>query len=291
MLSVEKIVWYFFIYGFLGWCTEVIYAALIQKRFVNRGFLNGPICPIYGFGVLLVLHLLRPFQENLLLLFGGSVLITSAIEFIGGFAMEKLFQQRWWDYSKEPFNLMGYICLSFSILWGLACLIVVDRINPIVVYLVSKIPNFSGKLILAGVGILFLADFIATLRAVLKFNAKLKALDEITKRLREASDDIGEKLADTTLSVMERSEEVKERFEEQKEEFKEDWLDLKKRGKEFKKQNREELKRLKVALLEKSYYSQRRLLKAFPSMRSTKYEEALYELKLYLELEKNKPLS
>lgn len=291
MLSVEKIVWYFFIYGFLGWCTEVIYAALIQKRFVNRGFLNGPICPIYGFGVLLVLHLLRPFQENLFLLFGGSVLITSAIEFIGGFAMEKLFHQRWWDYSKEPFNLMGYICLSFSILWGLACLIVVDRINPIVVYLVSKIPNFSGKLILAGVGILFLADFIATLRAVLKFNAKLKALDEITKRLREASDDIGEKLADTTLSVMERSEEVKERFEEQKEEFKEDWLDLKKRGKEFKKQNREELKRLKVALLEKSYYSQRRLLKAFPSMRSTKYEEALYELKLYLELEKNKPLS
>ena len=119
-----RFLWIFFIYAFLGWCTEVSYAALVSGRFVNRGFLNGPVCPIYGLGVVLVMACLEPFRDNLLLLFVCSVLLTSLLEWITGFVLEKLFHQRWWDYSNEPFNLGGYVCLRFSIAWGLACVFV-----------------------------------------------------------------------------------------------------------------------------------------------------------------------
>ena len=105
-----RLLWIFFIYAFLGWCTEVSYAALVTGTFVNRGFLNGPVCPIYGFGVVIVLTCLTPLAGSLPLLFLGSVVLTSALEWLTGFALEKLFHQRWWDYSDEPFNLSGYIC-------------------------------------------------------------------------------------------------------------------------------------------------------------------------------------
>lgn len=97
--------WIFFVYAFLGWCTEVGYAALRTGRFVNRGFLNGPVCPIYGFGVIIVLWVLEPLAEHILLLFLGSVVLTSALEWVTGLVLEKLFHQRWWDYSDEPFNV------------------------------------------------------------------------------------------------------------------------------------------------------------------------------------------
>ena len=98
-------VWLFFIYAFLGWCTEVSYAALVTGKFVNRGFLNGPVCPVYGFGAVIILAALTPLADNLLLLFLGSMALASALEWLTGFALEKLFHQRWWDYSDQPFNL------------------------------------------------------------------------------------------------------------------------------------------------------------------------------------------
>ena len=97
-----RFLWIFFIYAFLGWCTEVSYAALVTGKFVNRGFLNGPVCPVYGFGVVIVLAGLAPLEENLLLLFLGSVALTSSLEWLTGFVLEKLFHQQWWDYSDQP---------------------------------------------------------------------------------------------------------------------------------------------------------------------------------------------
>lgn len=264
----QQIIWYFFIYAFLGWSVEVIYAALLEKRFVNRGFLNGPLCPIYGFGVLLVLNLLRPFQDNVFLLFGGSVLITSAIEFLAGFLLEKIFHQRWWDYRDKPFHLGGYICLSFSILWGLACLIVVDRVNPMVVRLVERVPALTGTVILILMSFLFAVDLIATVMIILKLNAKLKAITEITEKLREASEDIGERLADGTISLAEKSEGLREKMENRREEWKQEMS----------------------ALLEKPYPGHRRLLKAFPRMKSTRHKESLEKIRSYVEQKKQKKL-
>ena len=102
-----QLVFIFFIYAFFGWVLEVIRAALHEKKFVNRGFLSGPYCPIYGFGVVSVLLLLTPLKTNLPLLFVSSIILTSTLEFAAGFILEKLFYQKWWDYSTYRFNFNG----------------------------------------------------------------------------------------------------------------------------------------------------------------------------------------
>lgn len=145
MYSGYELLWIFFVYALLGWCTEVSYAALVTGKFVNRGFLNGPVCPIYGFGAAIIFLCLEPLKQNLLLLFLGSVLLTSLLELAAGFVLEKLFHQRWWDYSDEPFNLGGYICLRFSIAWGLIGLFVVDLLHPTVMLLVRLLPPYAGR--------------------------------------------------------------------------------------------------------------------------------------------------
>ena len=147
-----RFLWIFFIYAFLGWCTEVSYAALVTGKFVNRGFLNGPWCPVYGFGVVIVLGCLTPLSGHLPALFAGSVLLTSLLEWLTGFALEKLFHQQWWDYSDQPFNLSGYICLRFSIAWGFACVFVVRLLHPTVLALIHLIPRLAGIVLLGLLG-------------------------------------------------------------------------------------------------------------------------------------------
>ena len=136
--------WYFFLYAFFGWCCEVCFAAAKDGIFVNRGFLNGPVCPIYGVGVSVVVLCLTPVRENILFLFIGSVLLTSALEWATGFVLERVFHQKWWDYSDMPGNLNGYVCPLFSLLWGLACLLVMRVFHPMVAKLVGWIPHTLG---------------------------------------------------------------------------------------------------------------------------------------------------
>ena len=133
-------IWYFFIYAVLGWCTEVIFAAVNTGKFVNRGFLNGPLCPMYGVGVAVIVFCLSPLEDNVWLTFLAAVVLTSGLEWITGFVLEKLFHQRWWDYSGLPFNIGGYICLKFSLAWGLACLLILKVIHPGIAALVHHIP-------------------------------------------------------------------------------------------------------------------------------------------------------
>lgn len=143
--SLYEIAVYFFVYAFFGWCTEVIYAALKTGKFINRGFLNGPVCPIYGAGVVLVLLALTPVADNFLLLFLCGALLCSALEFVTGFVLEKLFHRKWWDYSDKHFNLLGYICLSMSLIWGIACLLVVDVLHPAIASLIGKLREKSNE--------------------------------------------------------------------------------------------------------------------------------------------------
>ena len=107
--SLYQLVWMFFVYAFMGWCAEVAFAGLRHGRFVNRGFLNGPICPIYGFGLVGVIYLLIDLKDNLFILFLGSVIVTTVIEYITGWVLEKLFHAKWWDYTNNRFNIHGYV--------------------------------------------------------------------------------------------------------------------------------------------------------------------------------------
>ena len=219
--SFYELLCIFIIYSFIGWSVEVIYAATIQGKFVNRGFCTGPVCPIYGVGVICVLIFLEPIKDKWWLLFVESIFFTSSIEFIGGFILEKFFHEKWWDYSEEPFNIKGYICLRFSLLWGMACVLVVNVIHPTVMVLIWLIPKTIGYI---AVGVLwgtFLADFTITIVTILKLRRNLRSIMDIEDRLKKISETIGMNLSSTTLSVMEHGEKFKENLAENEEKFKE----------------------------------------------------------------------
>ena len=164
----------FFIYAFLGWCTEVAFAAFKERRFVNRGFLNGPICPVYGFGVVAVIHFLTPLRSNLLLLYLGSAILVTAIEWLTGFILEKVFHNKWWDYSNMPLNLNGYVCLLFSLIWGVFCVFIVDVFHPLIDTLLSHIPFLVGIILVCILVIAGLADLYVTASGILKLNKRLE---------------------------------------------------------------------------------------------------------------------
>lgn len=294
---IYHLLWFFFVYAFLGWCAEVGYAATKTGKFVNRGFLNGPWCPVYGFGVVIVLGCLDPLSGNLPLLFLGSVALTSALEWLTGFALEKRFHQRWWDYSDEPFNLTGYICLRFSLMWGFACLFVVKLLHPTVVLAVDLLPRPLGWVLLAGLCAALGMDLAATVSAIARLNRRLVLLDELAGRIREASDDLGEDLADRVLDAAERGAD-----------WKEDWEDLAQRMAQRRAQrraalaeglddlredlqdraeaSRQQLQEWRASaqeLLDRSSRGQRRLLRAFPSLRSVDHRAALERLRRRME--------
>ena len=124
-MQIYYLMLYFFVYGFLGWCTEVAYATTKQRKFVNRGFLNGPICPIYGVGVTVVVYFLTPYKDNLILLYALSTVLVTVLEGLTGYLMDKIFHHKWWDYTNQPLNIGGYVCLIFSLVWGVACVLIV----------------------------------------------------------------------------------------------------------------------------------------------------------------------
>lgn len=281
-VSFYEVAWIFVIYAFLGWCTEVAYAALDTGKFVNRGFLNGPVCPVYGCGVLVVIVVLTPLKENFLILFAGSFLLTSIIEFITGFLLEKLFHNQWWDYSNEHFNICGYVCLKFSILWGIACTLIMDVIHPSIYKVIKIVPKLPGTIILVILCIAFAVDLIITVSTILKFNAHLKMLDELAVKLKVVSDEIGENIYEGVTTVIEKSEEWSENIEharatheekraERKQERREEFLQLQAKYKEA---------------LEKRNIGEKRLMRAFPAMKAKGHEEAFNKLKKYLEEKK-----
>ena len=220
--AVYEIISYFFIYAFLGWCCEVIFAAVKEGRFVNRGFLNGPVCPIYGFGVITVLMILWGVKDNFVLLFFGSVLLTSVLEYATGYILEKFFHMRWWDYSSEHFNIKGYVCLKFSILWGLACLIVVDIVHPAIENLVLHLPVRLTVVLLCVLTFVLLADVIITAIGISNTNKYLKLLSSTGIRLRKLSDTLGENLFNNTINIVQKGDAIKENLDERYEKTKQE---------------------------------------------------------------------
>lgn len=263
-MSIYYSILYFFVYGFLGWCTEVIFAAFKQHRFVNRGFLNGPIRPIYGVGVTLVIACLEAFQSNLLLLYISSVILVTVLEGVTGWAMDKLFHNKWWDYSKLPFNIGGYVCLLFSLIWGVACVFIVYFVHPLIHQVLSLIPHTAGIALIAILGIALLSDMIVTTSAIVKFNQYLELLKHITDELHAISNQIGAELYQNVMHVLDMQESSRQKLDDVKlevsEEIRMQIVELKTRA-----QN----------LGEKVPKPARRLLKAFPKLESRNYKAQL----------------
>ena len=225
--------WIVLIYSCLGWCCEVAFAALKTGTFVNRGLLNGPVCPIYGFGVLSVVLVLEPVKDNLLLLFFGSMVFTSLLEFIAGFAMERIFHDKWWDYSNNPFNIKGYICLEFSIIWGIACVLVVDVIHPIIMKLVNAVPHALGLWLMAALYVILAADAVLTLVELLKLPKRFKAMEELEAAITAVSDAMGENIYDSVERGRPRSEAFNERHPDIAEKSREYMTDIREKRNEI----------------------------------------------------------
>lgn len=205
--SLYHILAYFLIYSCIGWCLEVIYAAATTGQLVNRGFLNGPVCPIYGFGMIIVLFALTPLQHSILLLYIGGVILPSALELVGGWALYKLYHTRWWDYSDYPFNIGGYICLEFSLLWGVGTLIVMKLVHPIIADAVAFIPPLVGLILMFLLYVLYAADTIATAFAASDLARDLDALEKVADSMHAVSDAMTELLGTTAMDVDQKMDE------------------------------------------------------------------------------------
>ena len=133
---------FFFVYSFLGWCLEVICKLITEKRFINRGILIGPICPIYGYGVLIMTLFFRKYLNDPLTLFILIIVSCSILEYFTSYFLEKVYHTRWWDYSTKKFNINGRICLETMIPFGILGLLIMNYMNPIVFNLLNILPNY-----------------------------------------------------------------------------------------------------------------------------------------------------
>ena len=205
--SLYHILAFFLIYSCLGWCVEVVYAAATTGQLVNRGFLNGPVCPIYGFGMILVLFFLTPLEDNLLLLYLGGVILPSALELVGGWALYKLYRTRWWDYTDKPFNIGGYVCLEFSLMWGLGAMVMVKVIHPTLAALVNIIPPLVGFVLMCLLYAVYAADVVATAIAASDLARELDALEKVADSMHAVSDAMTEILGTTALDMDQKMDE------------------------------------------------------------------------------------
>ncbi len=166
MRIVENYLLLFFIYSILGWIIESTKCAIEDKKFVNRGFLIGPYCPIYGFGALIITILIKD-TDNIFLMFSGCLLICGLLEYLTSYFLEKMFKIRWWDYSKEKFQLNGRICLENLVYFGVGGILILYFINPFIFKYLNELPNLVIHIISLIILINLIIDICFSLRVAL----------------------------------------------------------------------------------------------------------------------------
>ncbi len=271
-----KTVYWFFLYGFIGWGVEVVYAAIKTHKLVNRGFLCGPICPIYGFGMVGLVYSISliPMPDSgsmsAVAIFFIGMILTTAIELVGGWVLFKLYHIRWWDYSNMKFNLGGYICPQFSLLWGLGSVLMIKVVHPLLARGSNPMP-FNIMLILDIVLlVLFVADVIVSTAAAIGLNKYLREIDEMRARLRVTSDKLTTVLGTSAMTADAILDEQKLQLALAKLEGRENAAELRAEVTVRAAELRE-----KLASVDRHPLSTRRLLRAFPDMKSPNYAETL----------------
>lgn len=191
---------FFFVYCFIGWVWESIYESILNKKVLNRGFLNGPYIPIYGFGGLFILLVCQRFQAPLLsfdtviIYFVGAIGAT-VLEYATSFVLEKILKARWWDYSNYPLNINGRVCLIATIFWGVVAVVAIDILNPWMIGLYEKVPH-DPRLIFASVmSTLFVVDIAVTVNSILDLRNKMLLFialekDKVSEALTDKKEDL-----------------------------------------------------------------------------------------------------
>lgn len=244
---------WFFTYSFIGWIYESILCSITEKKFVNRGFLRGPFCPVYGFGAVICILFLYQRSDNIFVLFFMGMLLTSTLEYITAALLEKLFKSKWWDYSNQRFNIKGRVFLLGAIVFGVFAVLLIKVIHPQIATLTAQIPEFQRYILSVVLLALLAFDLYVTVRHLLQFNRQLMDIQAAFNNfLKQHSRRAGE-VKDSIL----------DRFEES--EFYNDHI----------------RKLLKLNRIQNT-----RIIRAFPNLRSLKYHEALQKLKEIIPKEK-----
>lgn len=249
----------FILFSFIGWICEVIYVGVTSAhKFVNRGFLHGPICPVYGFGGVVILMLPPSLYATWIPLFFASMILCTTVEYFVSWLMEKLFHTRWWDYSHYKIQLNGRICLLNSILFGFLGVVVIHFVYPLMTDLLNSLGqtwiNISGMIILAVLSV----DIFFTVRKLVDFANVMKKLKDFGETLNSH---YGQEEWFRKDSFMDMINSVIERAENRKEEFSQKILE-----------KIEKLQNLHLPSVES-------FLKKFPSIKSAKYREELNMIK------------
>ncbi len=176
---------FFFLYSFFGWIFESTYVSILKRRFVNRGFLRLPLLPLYGTGAVMMLWLSLPVKDSVVLVYLAGVVGATALEYVTGYVMEKLFKMKYWDYSNQPFNLHGYICLSSSVAWGFLTIFLTEVIHRPVAEFVLGMNRWAETAFLIIVGAAFAADTVVSVKEALDLGRALETMTKMKAELDE----------------------------------------------------------------------------------------------------------
>lgn len=279
---------FFIVYAVAGWIVEVIFHAVVKGKIVNRGFLNGPVCPVYGFGMILVLLIYNMVgSDNTFIVFLEGVIFTTLIELFAGFILDKFFHARWWDYSSMPLNLNGYICAGFSLIWGLAVVFVIKQVHVFIYNVTSGlIPEHIGWPILAVLYAIFILDTTVTVLTLIGLNKKLDELDHISASIKRVSDRMTDTVGNTSLKVTQKAQEsavqaslAKAQIRDAAEESREA-LELRRR------ELQEKYDSLRESIIRHRHYGMGRILNAFPDVKHRDYDQILADIKAMLKAER-----
>ena len=205
---------FFYIYAFLGWCVEIAFHAVTTGHLVNRGMLAGPVCPIYGAGMFFLDAFTRSLQHSWFSTFLGAMIVCTILELVVGLVLRALFHTPWWDYSKEPFNIAGLVCLRFSIYWGLGGAFLVKVVHPSIRDAVNVVPDALLFVIVVALTVVMLCDLVITVRGIRHLQSQNALLFDIEAQMRETTAAIGSAITERTLDAQERLEPMQERIDE-----------------------------------------------------------------------------
>lgn len=188
--EIIKIITYFFLYSFLGWAMESIYISFLQRKVINTGFLHGPFCPIYGFGAVVLYVLLIKLKGNVIAIFCTGFLVLSIWEYFVGFLLEKIFKTKYWDYSKNKFNINGRVCLLNSIYWGFLSVFFIEIWNPLVEVQIQKVSMDVILYIDIILCAYLILDMIVSSIKATNLTKRIKKIIQIGDNLKEKLDEL-----------------------------------------------------------------------------------------------------
>lgn len=260
---------WFYIYSFLGWLWETCYVSVRKGKLVNRGFINGPLCTIYGCGALAVYLILLPISDNLLLLFVGGVVVATALEYVTAVLMENIFHTSWWDYSDNKFNFQGRICLGCSLGWGLFTVGLFRVLHPVVEEFTELYTRRTGEIAVCVITVVYIVDFAFSAAAAFHLHERIPAWEQALDQMRvELLIQAREKMENLEDRSGLSREKLKKQLEGQKGRFDDIALikELEEKRSGMMADISEELQKRKEAMAGKVSRNMQRFVKAYPEL-------------------------